>query len=413
MPTVRVDAIRVANRSRKDLGDTDALATSIEQVGLLHPPVVTADMRLVAGERRLEAVKILGWTEVAVNVAENLQEATALLQAERDENTCRKDLSPSETVALGKRLEEVFRPAAEERQGTRTDLMEPDIVESFHKVEAPKTRDKVADAVGGMSGRTYEKAKAVVQAAEEDPEKFAPLVKQMDATGKANGAFNALKKARQEETDAALAAEVEADLDRFTVIHSPIADLASHVDAATLDAIITDPPYPEEYLPCYSDLSAFAAHALKPGGVLLAMVGQAHLPEVITRLSEHLRYHWTLAYIMPGASAKMWGLQVIVGWKPVLMFVNGESWAPANGLMPSDVAYSTKPDKEHHDWGQSTSGMEALVEKVTQPGAIVCDPFCGGGATGEATVRMKRYFIGADREEAAVNRTKVRLAEVV
>lgn len=35
-------------------------------------------------------------------------------------------------------------------------------------------RDAVAQAIGGMSGRTYEKAKVVVAAAKADPEKFAP-----------------------------------------------------------------------------------------------------------------------------------------------------------------------------------------------------------------------------------------------
>jgi hypothetical protein len=33
MPTIRIDAIRVENRSRRDLGDLDALATSIEACG--------------------------------------------------------------------------------------------------------------------------------------------------------------------------------------------------------------------------------------------------------------------------------------------------------------------------------------------------------------------------------------------
>jgi len=50
---------------------------------------------------------------------------------------------------------------------------------------------------------------------------------------------------------------------------------------------------------------------------------------------------------------------------------------------------------------------------VTAPGDTVADPFCGGGSTGVAAVRMKRYFIGADVDEAAVNRTKARLVEAI
>jgi ParB family chromosome partitioning protein len=61
-------------------------------------------------------------------------------------------------VVIGAELEALERPKAKERQGTRTDL-----VENCHEVDAGKTRDKVAAAVG-MSGRTYEKAKAVADA---------------------------------------------------------------------------------------------------------------------------------------------------------------------------------------------------------------------------------------------------------
>jgi hypothetical protein len=59
------------------------------------------------------------------------------------------------------------------------------------QASAGRTRDKVAEAVG-MSGRTYEKARAVVEAAEADPA-AAPLVEEMDRTGKVNPAFQAAR----------------------------------------------------------------------------------------------------------------------------------------------------------------------------------------------------------------------------
>src|SRR5207249_11125180 len=62
--------------------------------------------------------------------------------------------------------------------------------------ELGQTRDKVAESLG-VSGRTYEKAKAVIEAAN-DNEKFAPLVEGMDRTGKVNGAFKKLRKLQGE-----------------------------------------------------------------------------------------------------------------------------------------------------------------------------------------------------------------------
>lgn len=115
--TMPVDDIEVVERFRRDLGDIDALATSIRYSGLLHPVVVTREGRLVAGQRRLEAVKRIGWTEVPVRVAWSVDSARDALIAERDENTCRKAMTASELYALGKALEELEQPKARERQG--------------------------------------------------------------------------------------------------------------------------------------------------------------------------------------------------------------------------------------------------------------------------------------------------------
>lgn len=48
---------------------------------------------------------------------------------------------------------------------------------------------------------------------------------------------------------------------------------------ASVDAIVTDPPYPQDALPLYSDLGRLAARVLKPGASAFVMVGQSYLPD--------------------------------------------------------------------------------------------------------------------------------------
>lgn len=162
-----LDAIRVGERHRLDMGDVDSLAESIRRIGLLHPIVVTPDHRLIAGGRRLAACDQLGWAEIPVRVVANLTDARALLEAERDENTCRKEMAASEAVSLGKALEALERPKAEARQQAAGPASvakregRDDGRENFTPPSAGKTRDIVGAAVG-MSGPTYQKAKAVV-----------------------------------------------------------------------------------------------------------------------------------------------------------------------------------------------------------------------------------------------------------
>src|SRR5215470_3401505 len=65
--TFAVADIKIGERHRKDMGDIDGLAASMDSLTLLQPIVVRPDGTLIAGERRLHAAKRLGWTEIRVN----------------------------------------------------------------------------------------------------------------------------------------------------------------------------------------------------------------------------------------------------------------------------------------------------------------------------------------------------------
>jgi site-specific DNA-methyltransferase (adenine-specific) len=127
-------------------------------------------------------------------------------------------------------------------------------------------------------------------------------------------------------------------------------------------------------VPLYGRLSELTATALKPGGVLAVMCGQYHLPDVLAAMTPHLAYCWTMAYLMFGDTNQVWNRKVNTSWKPVLVFGRLPKWC-------DDVVRSGGPDKEHHEWGQDEVGMAALVDKLTRPGQLVCDPFLGGGTT--------------------------------
>lgn len=181
-----INAVHVEDRHRSEMGDLKSLADSIERIGLLHPIVVTPEGRLVAGGRRLLACATLGWGEVPVTVVSSLDSATALLEAERDENVCRKDMIPSERVALGRALEALEVPAARARQGRRSDLEPCETV--TQSSSEPRVREKIGTAVG-WSGVTYQRAKAVVVAAENGDSAAAEALEEMDATGNVKGAW--------------------------------------------------------------------------------------------------------------------------------------------------------------------------------------------------------------------------------
>lgn len=168
--TVTIGDIEVGERARAELGDLAELKESITSLGLLQPVVITADHRLIAGHRRLEACRALGMAEVPVIVAEHITDAVDLLKAERDENTCRKPMTASELIALGRQIEALEKPLAAERvregQALRRAVESNSVpANGITRGERYDSREKAAEAVG-LSTATYSRIKQVANAAD-------------------------------------------------------------------------------------------------------------------------------------------------------------------------------------------------------------------------------------------------------
>lgn len=207
MDSLPVSAIVVGERARRDLGNVAMLAGSLQRVGMLNPVLVNSRHELVAGRRRLEAARKLKWDTVPVRVVATFDETVAALRAELDENTCREPMAMADAVALGKRIEDLESPkaAARMKAGKRADQPSGKLPEGAKG----DTRDKVAAALG-VSGKTYEKAKTVCDAADREPARFGDLREQLEQPGaKVDRVFKEFK-ARQ--TGAVDAADVRARL---------------------------------------------------------------------------------------------------------------------------------------------------------------------------------------------------------
>ena len=107
-----IGEIVVGDRHRKDLGDVEALASSISDIGLLQPIGITSDNELVFGERRLEAFKSLGKMHIPARIVD----LDSLVKGEHDENEMRKQFTPSERYAIA----ESVKKAIGDRQGQRS-----------------------------------------------------------------------------------------------------------------------------------------------------------------------------------------------------------------------------------------------------------------------------------------------------
>lgn len=252
--TMAVDDIDIGERIRISVGDLSSLKCSIRDVGLLQPIVVTSDGRLVSGERRLRACEELGWTEVPVRVAHWLDGAAKLLQAEENENTCRLDMTVEERARFARRMAAVEAPKARERQGTRTDLQPSGNLPEGSRGE---TREIVGKAVG-MSGRTYERAKAVVEAADEGDPVAVVALEEMNRTGKVMPAYKKVREANMTDRQRSL---VDAARARWDVAIAQIGDFENILERASLESVIDDAT--EQDIEKWSDTLRRAEKALR------------------------------------------------------------------------------------------------------------------------------------------------------
>lgn len=178
--TIPVADVVVGERARREYGDLTSLMDSIREHGLLQPIGLSPGNHLLFGGRRLEAVKRLGLLDVPVTRPETRTDVLSLLKAERDENTCRKDMTPEELVDLGLRIEEMERPKARDRQaeGQRAGGFARHASASGStepKAENGRTNEVVSEALG-LSTPTYKRMKHVVTTARNEDE--APEVRE-------------------------------------------------------------------------------------------------------------------------------------------------------------------------------------------------------------------------------------------
>jgi N6-adenosine-specific RNA methylase IME4 len=167
------------------MGDLAGLAKSIDDRGaLLQPVVITADNKLIAGQRRIAAWALSKFRREPIPV--NIVDIDAIVMGERDENAQRKDFTPTEAVAIKREIEEFLKARADAR---------PTAMRSAPGREAQdggRAADKAAGYVG-KGRRTIEKTEKLMEAAERDPARYGALLKDAERTGRVDGPFKRLE----------------------------------------------------------------------------------------------------------------------------------------------------------------------------------------------------------------------------
>ncbi|AJA58979.1 chromosome partitioning protein ParB [Borrelia miyamotoi] len=105
---IDLEQIRIKRRIRQNIGDTTTLKESIKKHGLIYPIIIDKNKNLIAGFRRYQVLKELGYKEVEVKVIP-IENKKTLLEIELDENNVRKSFTKSESEAGENQLKNYSR----------------------------------------------------------------------------------------------------------------------------------------------------------------------------------------------------------------------------------------------------------------------------------------------------------------
>lgn len=409
---VDLDSVAVPEtrwRTEFNAAEILALADSIERLGLLHAPVTDGDLNLIAGERRLRAIRLLNSTEsfegfyfngreiprgkLPVVVAGQLN-SRGKKEAELEENTLRVELRWQDRASAIRQLYERRQETGEPTGDSKTKVAEDT---GFHR----RTVDRDLIAAEFLDDPDVRKAKTRDEALKIIEHKV------QDAKRKALAA-----KFQQEPHTA-----------RHSLIQGDLREEMPKLPSNHFDVIVADPPYGMEYHKA-ANLSGLK-HTYNDA--------EEYADEIITTiLREGFRATKTQAHLylfcdisrFPAvktlASAEGWDV-----WKTPFIWVR----SPSDGVTPRPdhgprrtyeaILYAIKGSKTvktvRADVFQQTRprdlarGAEKPVELYIDflrmscdPADVVLDPCCGTGPIFEAATTLDLIATGIESDPVAI-----------
>lgn len=197
-------------------------------------------------------------------------------------------------------------------------------------------------------------------------------------------------------------------MSEIKLIQGDFREILPTLEAQSIGACITDPPYPKIYLPLYAQMASELPRLLKPGGSLLAIVPHYALPQVLLSVNLYLKYRWIISMWQAQGSHPRMAMGVEIMWKPIVWWVN-KAYPQGRGFV-RDGFENNPPEKLYHVWEQSITWAEYCL-KFTKPDETVLDPMMGTGTMGVICKRNNRNFIGIELDPESFDIAKQRIEE--
>jgi site-specific DNA-methyltransferase (adenine-specific) len=387
------------------------LKEDISKRGIQDPLHITKDDIIVSGHQRRKIALDLG-INVPCIIRNDLVEDWQVEEQLISDNLLRRHLSDFQKVECGERLYNIEKIKAEiERRKKISEYRKTGETNLKSDTSKNDTLKKVGEKVG-LKRDKYSKARKVYHDAPE------PVKKKWQSgdysTHYAYKETQKLLKQKEKEQKRKEKAEqgknIKLSKNDIDFRHGDFVEVLQDIPDNSIDLILTDPPYPIDFIDEWEKLSEFASKKLKENGFLIAYCGHKNLYESMNRLNKHLDFYWIFSLIHSGNTKLIPFNNIDAGWKPILVYQKGFKKISSR---VKDVLKGSKRSKDNHEWEQSEDELQYLIDTFSSPGDKILDPFAGSGTTLVRAKKMNRIPLGSEREEQTYNIAKIRMSELV
>jgi len=381
---------------------------SIKEKGILEPLVIKRDGTIISGHRRWLTAKALNMESVPVRVLEfenELDEREAIITFNKQ-----REKTFSQKMAEAEELEAIERERARRRQAHGQTAPGKNASGNISVSDKGETRDKVAAAVGLGSGRTYDKATKVWEAAKKGDETAKKVIAELDE-GKItiNAAYKAVVKEaeRKEKEQASEQAEkhLAAPLKRSVQV-SPGEwwQLGRHVlfcgDTSTEEFVsrmpkvpfaFADPPYNAGAADWDKDFAWRHDWLAEKADIAVVTPGTNSIFSFAR--TTQMPYKWSIACWIDNGMTR--GALGFSNWIYAALFTKGTVHRDAQDFVRVSIKTSETGETDHK--GRKPSEFIAwLIGLFTKQGDSVIDPFLGSGTTLLVAESMGRICYGGE-----------------
>ena len=209
--------------------------------------------------------------------------------------------------------------------------------------------------------------------------------------------------------------------EQWQVITGDCLEVMRGMDAGSVDAVITDPPYGIAYRNKRGDIRPrlYADvlpndHSGEAGQRAVDLAFSMALP--VCAFAHHRKPwagDWRQWLVWDKGGAVGGGGDIATCWKFTYELIQVGGFGKLNGqrdeaVLRYPIGQSSMSD---HPTQKPVALMAYLIEKLTRPGDLILDPFCGSGTTGVACVQTGRRFIGIEIDEDYADIARARIAK--